>query len=106
MTGYELFPEDHKTVPTVDIVSVRKKPLDTFWDYAHMANFCVILDIIVLDLLIAKALREKHYSVFEEVHGVSDDGSTRRIDMIAFLDTNKDGSLTPSLEWNPMQTNQ
>ncbi|PSN42837.1 hypothetical protein C0J52_14391 [Blattella germanica] len=30
------------------------------------------------------ALREKQYSVFEEVHGVSDDGSTRRIDMTAF----------------------
>ncbi|PSN57429.1 hypothetical protein C0J52_07314 [Blattella germanica] len=56
--------------------------------------------------LIAKALREKHYSVFEEVHGVSDDGSTRRIDMIAFQDRARDGSLTSPLEWNPMQTNQ
>lgn len=47
--------------------------------------------------LIAKALREKHYSVFEEVHGVSDDGSTRRIDMIAFQDTNKGWIIDPTI---------
>ncbi|PSN29362.1 hypothetical protein C0J52_28406, partial [Blattella germanica] len=46
--------------------------------------------------LIAKALREKHYSVFEEGHGASDDGSTRRIDMIAFQDANKGWIIDPT----------
>ncbi|PSN43635.1 hypothetical protein C0J52_16672 [Blattella germanica] len=61
-----------------------------------MANFCAIRHHRVRSL-IAKALREKPYSVFEEVHGVSDDGSTRRIDMIAFQDTNKGWIIDPTI---------
>ncbi|PSN31964.1 hypothetical protein C0J52_27625 [Blattella germanica] len=41
-----------------------------------------------------------------EVHGVSDDGSTRRIDMIAFQDTNKGWIIDPTIKCHPMQTNQ
>ena len=42
---------------------------------------------------IAKALEEKGFSVFEEVHGLATNGSCRRIDMIVFRPSEKKGHI-------------
>ncbi|PSN47534.1 hypothetical protein C0J52_25525 [Blattella germanica] len=51
--------------------------------------------------LLSKPLRDKepgcHSNKMTKVHDVSDDGSTRRIDMIAFRDTNKGWIIDPTI---------
>lgn len=43
--------------------------------------------------IIATALRNKGYSVYEEVHGISSEGSNRRIDIIAFKPPSLEGYI-------------
>ena len=43
--------------------------------------------------LIANALKNKGYTVFEEVHGISSAGSTRRIDIIAMKPPSREGYI-------------
>ena len=43
--------------------------------------------------LIATALRERDFTVYEEVHGVSLEGSHRRIDMIAIPASSTEGYI-------------
>ncbi|KAJ4436940.1 hypothetical protein ANN_17072 [Periplaneta americana] len=43
--------------------------------------------------IIATALRNKGYSVYEEVHGISSEGSNRRIDIIEFKPPSLEGYL-------------
>ena len=48
--------------------------------------------------MIAAAVRNKKFTVYEEVHGISQDGSTQYIDMIAI------DSATPPGIWNETHT--
>ncbi|KAJ4450806.1 hypothetical protein ANN_02236 [Periplaneta americana] len=43
--------------------------------------------------IIATALKDAHYNTFEEVHGLSVTGSTRRIDIIAFKESTRSGFI-------------
>ncbi|KAJ4433151.1 hypothetical protein ANN_15408 [Periplaneta americana] len=46
--------------------------------------------------IIATALKDADYNIFEEVHGLSVTGSTRRIDIIAFKESTKSGYIIDS----------
>ncbi|KAJ4450183.1 hypothetical protein ANN_01590 [Periplaneta americana] len=48
---------------------------------------------------IAQALRNTRFTVFEEVHGLSTTGSTRRIDMIAFQDHRRGFTINPTVRF-------
>ncbi|KAJ4434300.1 hypothetical protein ANN_22852 [Periplaneta americana] len=50
--------------------------------------------------IIATALRNKGYSVYEEVHGISSEGSNRRIDIIAFKPPSLEGyNIDPTVRF-------
>ena len=60
---------------------------------------------------ITQTLRDNGYTVHEEVHGLSEDGSTRRIDMIAFQDNQKGHIIDPTIRFEhcksqPLDVNQ
>ncbi|KAJ4437177.1 hypothetical protein ANN_17312 [Periplaneta americana] len=48
---------------------------------------------------IAQALRNTGFTIFEEVHGLSTTGSTRRIDMIAFQDHRRGFIIDPTVRF-------
>ncbi|PSN51983.1 hypothetical protein C0J52_18906 [Blattella germanica] len=62
--------------------------------------------------LIATALRERDFTVYEEVHGVSLEGSHRRIDMIAIPASSVEGYIidptirTESYEDQPIDVHE
>ena len=48
---------------------------------------------------LAQALRETGFTVHEEVHGLSDNGSTRRIDIIAYKDNSLGYIIDPTVRF-------
>ncbi|KAJ4433920.1 hypothetical protein ANN_16234 [Periplaneta americana] len=52
-------------------------------------------------VVIATALRNKGYSAYEEVHGISSEGSNRRIDIIAFKPPSLEGYIIDPTAFGP-----
>lgn len=65
-----------------------------------MENGCVFGDKMRSDLFLTSALREKDYEVHEEVHGLFEMDSLRRIDTIVFdRSTQKAHFLDPTIQF-------
>lgn len=66
---------------------------------AHVLGACPYGEVLrnhrhhTIRHMIANSMRDHGYSVYEEVSGLATDGSNRRIDMIAFLPSNKAGYI-------------
>ncbi|KAJ9589535.1 hypothetical protein L9F63_017284 [Diploptera punctata] len=74
---------DLGTIPSVDVVAESTKPLHTSLEPVRLENHHTIRNVM------AEALRDYGYAVYEEVLGVATNGSNRRIDIIAFRPSSK-----------------